>query len=72
MFASDLSQSEAEELMRMEKHVVGDSTHDFPEHHGGRLEVKLENKEHKEDFILDISRGRIDLRKLPIKTEAEK
>lgn len=72
MFTSDLPQDEADNLLKMEKHVVGDATHNFPEHNGGRMEVKLENKEHKEDFILDVSRGRIDLRKITYQNRARK
>lgn len=72
MLTSDLTQSEADELLKMDKHVVGDAVHDFPEHNGGRLQVKLENKEHKEEFVLDISRGRIDLRKITYQNRARK
>lgn len=72
MLSTDLPQADADNLMQMDKHVVDSDSHEFPEHHGGRLEVKLFNKEHKEDFLLDISRGRIDLRKITYQNRARK
>ena len=72
MLSTDLPQADADNLMQMDKHVVDSDSHEFPEHNGGRLEVKLFNKEHKEDFLLDISRGRIDLRKITYQNRARK
>ena len=58
----DLSQSEANALISMEKIRVDGRSIDYPSF-GGRISVPLMSKDKRESFILDISRGRIDLLK---------
>lgn len=55
-----LSQAEADDLIRMEKHRVNDDRHSFP-WTGESLTVPLQSEDGREKFLLDISRGRIDL-----------
>ena len=61
MSESNLLQSEADALIGMEKHRIDDSTHVFPV--TGSLTVPLQSPDKREQFLLDITRGRIDLRK---------
>ena len=56
-----LTQSEAEALIAMEKHRVGDEHYDYPT--SGTLVVPLQSPDKREQFLLDIRRGRIDLLK---------
>lgn len=55
----DLTQAEADALIAMEKHSVDDDSHDFPM--GGSLVIPLQSADKREQFLLDISTGRIDL-----------
>jgi hypothetical protein len=57
-----LTQSEADALIEMEKHSVDNGLVDLPDL-GGVISVPLvsANPKHREKFLLDISRGRIDL-----------
>ena len=57
---SDLTQSEADALMRMEKYRVDDTAHPFPDL-GGHIEIPLQSSNQREVFSLDISRRRIAL-----------
>lgn len=56
----ELTQAEADALMAMEKHRLDDQRYDFPSS-GGKLIVPLISVDKRENFTLDISRGRIDL-----------
>ena len=58
----DLAQLEADALIALEKVRVDDLTHDYPSA-GGKLTLGLTSRDKREAFILDISRGRIDLAK---------
>lgn len=59
----DLTQPEADALIAMEKHRVNDDRSDFPM--GGQLlVVALQSADKREQFLLDLSRGRIDLLKV--------
>jgi len=58
----NLSQSEADALIAMEKTRVDDQNWEYPIL-GGRITVPLVSRNKRENFILDISRGRIDLLK---------
>ena len=62
MAATDLSQSEADILIAMTKVKVNDDLHDYPGT-GGSLVVPLTSEDKREEFLLDIYRGRIDLLK---------
>lgn len=57
----DLSQSEADALISMEKHRISDEQYSCPV--GGSLIVPLQSADKREQFLLDISRGRINLSK---------
>lgn len=58
----DLSQAEADALIAIEKVRVDDQSIDYPSL-GGRVSIPLASKNKRENFILDVSRGRIDLLK---------
>ena len=56
----NLTQAEADALIAMEKHRIGDEQSDFPMN-GQALSLPLQSLDKREQFLLDISRGRIDL-----------
>ena len=61
---SDLSltQAEADALIAMEKHNADEQEYDYPGL-GGAIRIALISPDKRENFFLDISRGRIDLKK---------
>jgi len=59
----NLTQGEADALIAMEKHRANEDTYDYPGMGGGSICVALTSLDKREDFLLDVSRGRIDLRK---------
>ena len=62
MLDLDLTQSEADALIAMEKVRADNVAHDYP-YAGGKLSLGLTSRDKREVFILDITRGRIDLAK---------
>lgn len=58
----NLSQSEADALIAMEKVKADNQRWDYPAL-GGRISIPLVSKNKRENFILDIRRGEIDLLK---------
>lgn len=59
----NLTQAEADALIAMEKHRVTEDRSDFPM--GGQsLVLPLQSADKREQFMLDLSRGRIDLLKV--------
>ena len=59
----NLTQAEADALTAMEKHRVNEDRNDFPM--GGQsLVLPLQSVDRREQFLLDLSRGRIDLLKV--------
>lgn len=60
MTDTDLTQAEADALITMEKHSINRDCHDFPTG-GVSLIVPLQSSDRREQFLLDLSRGRIDL-----------
>lgn len=58
----NLSQSEADALIAMEKIRVDEQSFDYPSF-GGRVSVPLISRDKREKFVLDISKGRIALLK---------
>lgn len=56
-----LTQSEADALIAMEKHRVSEERYSYPV--AGSVIVPLESPDKREQFLLDIHRGRIDLLK---------
>jgi hypothetical protein len=63
----NLTQAEAVALIAMEKYCIDDDRIDFPL--GGRaISVQLQSADKREQFVLDLSRGRIDLLRSKCKT----
>jgi len=59
----NLTQAEAYALIAMEKHRVNEDRSDFPM--GGQsLVLPIQSPDKREQFLLDLSRGRIDLLKV--------
>ena len=59
----NLTQAEADALIAMAKHRVNEERSDFPM--GGQsLVLPLQSVDRREQFLLDLSRGRIDLLKV--------
>ena len=59
----NITQAEADALIAMEKHRVNEDRSDFPM--GGQsLVLPLQSPDKREQFLLDLSRGRIDLFKV--------
>lgn len=59
----NLTQAEVDALIAMEKHRVNENRSDFPM--GGQsLVLPLQSPDRREQFLLDLSRGRIDLLKV--------
>jgi hypothetical protein len=56
----NLTQGEADTLISMEKHRVNTERHDFPMN-GQKVTLPLHSVDKREQFLLDIYRGRIDL-----------
>jgi MoaA/NifB/PqqE/SkfB family radical SAM enzyme len=56
----NLTQAEAIIFFKMEKHCVNDEKHYFPMR-SSNLILPLQSPDKRESFLLDISRGRIDL-----------
>lgn len=67
----ELAQAEADELIAMEKHRVDDNRYSLPDL-GGNLSIPLHSADKRQQFLLDISRGRIDLRKGEYQNRAHK
>jgi len=64
-----LTQAEADALIAMEKHRANEERHQFPM--GGQwLILPLHSSDKREQFLLDISRGRIDLAKVKMQNRA--
>ena len=65
----NLTQAEADALIAMEKHRVNEDRADFPM--GGQSVVlSLQSPDKREHFLLDLSRGRIDLLKVKMQNRA--
>ena len=58
----NLTQSEADALIAMEKHRIDDRRWNYPGL-GGSISIPLISKDKRENFLLDVSRGKIDLLK---------
>jgi hypothetical protein len=58
----NLTQSEADALIAIEKHRADEQDYEYPGL-GGSISVPLVSPDKRESFLLDISRGRIDLMK---------
>lgn len=58
----ELTQFEADELIAMPKHRVDDYVNEYPGL-GGAIQIPLTSSDRRHEFVLDVSRGRIDLKK---------
>jgi hypothetical protein len=58
----ELTKNELDELLKLYKYYEGKEVFDYPSL-GGNLSIPLSSRPPKEEFILDITRGRINLRK---------
>lgn len=58
----NITQAEADALIAMEKRRVNDIRWDYPGL-GGSISIPLISNDKRENFLLDVSRGRIDLAK---------
>jgi len=64
---ANLTQAEANALIAMEKHRATEDHSDFPM--GGQsLAIPLQSPDKREQFLLDVSRGRINLLKVKMQT----
>ncbi len=66
-----LTQQEADALLVLDKHYRGNDSFSFPGL-GGSLRIPLHSADHREEFSLDITRGRIELRKNTYQARARK
>jgi hypothetical protein len=66
-----LTQQEVNALLALEKHYTGTEQFEFPSL-GGFLRIPLHSTDKKEEFVLDITRGRISLQKNTFQTRARK
>lgn len=64
-----LTQAEADALIAMPKHRVEDGEVEYPGL-GGKVMVPLVSENKRENFLLDVNRGRIELRKGTYQTRA--
>ena len=67
----ELKESEAEGLLKMSKYPKEKKEYKFPGL-GGGIEIPLESKNKREDFVLDIYRGKIQLAKVSFQNRARK
>ncbi len=58
----NLTQADADALIAIEKHRIDDARWDYPGL-SGSISVPLISKDKRENFLLDVSRGKIDLTK---------
>jgi hypothetical protein len=65
--SDDLSQSEANDLLALEKHRVTSDRVPLPDL-GKKLSVELASKDKRERFSLDMNRGYVSLSKLTLQT----
>ena len=66
-----LTQQEADTLLALAKHYMGSEQFSFPSL-GGALRIPLHSSDRREEFSLDITRGRIKLRKNTFQTRARR
>jgi hypothetical protein len=64
---SELSQSEADTLLALEKHRTSDDRTPLPDL-GGKVSVRLASLDKREEFLLDVNRSYISLEKVTYQT----
>lgn len=67
----ELTQEEADSLMQMEKHYEGNTAFSYPQL-GGKESIPLKSTDGREEFLLDLYCGRIDLGKITYQSRARK
>ncbi|MCH7679747.1 hypothetical protein IID10_10350, partial [candidate division KSB1 bacterium] len=65
----DILQSEADALIAMEKIKVNDDVHEYPDL-GGSLRIPLTSEDRREEFMVDITRGKIEMAKGTLQNRA--
>ncbi len=65
----NLTQSEADALLHMEKHATDSRQWSFPTQ-GTKVEIPLASADKREQFFLDIGRGYIDLKRVTFQNRA--
>ena len=71
MSDANLTQSEADGLLAMEKHRADQEQRPFPGL-GQVVQIPLLSADRREAFVLDLSRGRVDLAKVTYQNRAQK
>ena len=69
MSNNDLTQTEADALISMEKKKINNDKYIFPDM-GGRLNIPLKSIDETENFFLDVSRGHIELKRCSFQNRA--
>jgi len=67
-----LPQALADHFLSLEKHRVDETLHNLPDDSGGRLILHLRSNDEREDFLLDLWRGGINLKKGRYQNRARK
>ncbi|MDX2066488.1 MAG: hypothetical protein SFX74_12175 [Fimbriimonadaceae bacterium] len=67
MAESNLTQDRADALIRLAKYRISDKPHDFPTA-GESASIALRSQDRREEFLLDITRGKIKLEKVTFQT----
>ena len=65
----DPTQAEADALLAMKKVRVTDTQYDYPSM-GGSIHIPLKSEDRREEFFLDVARGRFDFRKGTLQNRA--
>lgn len=65
----DLTQAEADAMIAMEKHRASEEQYHFPMG-GESVSIPLQSPDRREQFLLDVSRGRIDMAKVKMQNRA--
>ncbi len=66
---TNLTQMEANALLALEKVAIDETPYDFPGA-GGALRIPLRSRDRREEFLLDVRRGRIDVAKVTFQSRA--
>ena len=69
MATLDILQAEADALITMKKIKVNDDVHEYPDL-GGSLRIPLISEDKREEFMVDITRGKIEIAKGTLQNRA--
>ena len=67
----EISQAEIDVLLKTEKHCIETKKYSFPQL-GGKISIPLFSENKQEEFLLDISRSRVDISKTTYQNRARK